>query len=59
MVDELIKEYGYQVNKDFILRTYLVLYNDDIKFRVQNFSIKNAKEFFGIKEHYLEKLFEL
>lgn len=45
LVDELVKEYGYPVNKDFILRTYLILYNDDIKFRVHNFSIKNAKEF--------------
>jgi uncharacterized protein with ParB-like and HNH nuclease domain len=45
LVDELIKEHGYPVNKDFILRTYLILYNDDIKFRVDNFKIKNAKEF--------------
>lgn len=45
LVDELIKEYGYPVNKDFILRTYLILYNEDIKFRVQNFNLKNAKEF--------------
>ena len=45
LVDELVKEYGYPVNKDFILRTYLILYNDDIKFRVHNFSITNAKEF--------------
>lgn len=45
LVDELIKEFGFLVNKDFILRTYLVLYNDDIKFRVDNFSVKNAKEF--------------
>lgn len=45
LVDELVKEFGYPVNKDFILRTYLVLYNSDIKFRVNNFSIKNAKEF--------------
>jgi len=45
LVDELVKEYGFLVNKDFILRTYLILYNDDIKFRVHNFSIKNAKEF--------------
>lgn len=51
LVDELVKEYGYPVNKDFILRTYLVLYSDDIKFRVQNFSIKNAKEF---EEHWEE-----
>lgn len=51
MVDELVKEYGYPVNKDFILRTYLVLFNEDIKFRVQNFSIKNAKNF---EEHWNE-----
>lgn len=44
-VDELVKEYGYPVNKDFILRTYLILYNDDIKFRVQNFNLQNAKDF--------------
>lgn len=52
LVDELVKEFGYPVNKDFILRTYLVLYSDDIKFRVQNFSIKNAKEF----EEYWEDI---
>lgn len=45
LVDEIVKEYGYQVNKDFILRTYLILYNKDIKFRVENFNNKNAKEF--------------
>lgn len=46
LVDELVKEFGFSaVSKDFILRTYLILYNDDIKFRVENFSIKNAKEF--------------
>jgi len=52
LVDELVKEFGFPVNKDFILRTYLVLYSDDIKFRVQNFSIKNAKEF----ETYWEEI---
>lgn len=52
LVDELVKEYGFPVNKDFILRTYLILYSDDIKFRVQNFSIKNAKEF----ETYWEEI---
>jgi uncharacterized protein with ParB-like and HNH nuclease domain len=45
LVDELIKEHGFAINKDFVLRTYLILYNDDIKFRVENFKIKNAKEF--------------
>ncbi|NQU53553.1 MAG: DUF262 domain-containing protein [Bacteroidetes bacterium] len=51
LVDELIKEFGFAVNKDFILRTYLILYNDDIKFRVENFKIKNAKEF---EKHWVE-----
>ena len=45
LVDELVKEFGFSISKDFILRTYLVLYNEDIKFRVENFSIRNAKEF--------------
>jgi hypothetical protein len=46
LVDELVKEFEFAaVSKDFILRTYLILFNDDIKFRVENFSIKNAKEF--------------
>jgi len=51
LVDELVKDYGYPVNKDFVLRTYLILYNDDIKFRVDNFKIKNAKEF---ESHWFE-----
>jgi len=45
LVDEIVREYGFPVTKDFVLRTYLILYNDDIKFRVENFTIKNAKEF--------------
>jgi uncharacterized protein with ParB-like and HNH nuclease domain len=45
LVDELVKEYGFSVTKDFVLRTYLILYNDDIKFRVDNFKLNNAKEF--------------
>jgi uncharacterized protein with ParB-like and HNH nuclease domain len=51
LVDELVKEHGFPVNKDFILRTYLVLYSDDIKFRVDNFKIRNAKEF---EQHWEE-----
>lgn len=45
LVDELVKEFEFSINKDFILRTYLVLYNEDIKFRVENFNIHNAKSF--------------
>jgi uncharacterized protein with ParB-like and HNH nuclease domain len=52
LVDELVKEYGFSVTKDFVLRTYLILYNDDIKFRVDNFKLNNAKEF----EEYWEEI---
>jgi uncharacterized protein with ParB-like and HNH nuclease domain len=45
LVDELVKKHDYQVNKDFILRSYLILYNDNIKFRVQNFNLRNAQDF--------------
>jgi uncharacterized protein with ParB-like and HNH nuclease domain len=45
LIDEVWTSCGIQINKDLVLRTYLMLFNDDIKFRVSNFSIINAKEF--------------
>ena len=36
---------GFSVSKDFILKTFLFLHSKDIKFKVTNFSINNAKEF--------------
>ena len=33
------------IDKDLIIRTYLLIFSDDIKFRVTNFSLENAKEF--------------
>ena len=44
-VKELIKEVysgcGFRIDKDFVLKTFLVLYNDSIKFSVNNFDKKN------------------
>lgn len=45
LINEILDETGIEINKDLILRTYLLLYSTDIKFRATNFSMKNAKEF--------------
>lgn len=43
-IDELIKllfaEYGFSVDRDFVLKNCLMIYSDDIKFRVSNFTDK-------------------
>lgn len=48
-VNNLIKEiwdsYDLEIDKDLVLRTYLILFRDDIKFRVNNFTLANAREF--------------
>lgn len=36
---------GFSISKDLILKTFLFLYSQNIKFRVTNFSKDNAKEF--------------
>lgn len=40
-----IRESGFSIDKDFILKTFLVLHSKDIRFKVTNFSKENAKEF--------------
>jgi len=40
-----VREKGYYISKDLILKSFLYLYSKDIKFRVTNFSKENAKEF--------------
>ncbi|APX62179.1 DUF262 domain-containing protein [Acinetobacter schindleri] len=40
-----IREKGFNISKDLILKTYLYLYSRDIKFRVTNFSKQNAQKF--------------
>ena len=44
LVDE-IRDKGFFISKDLILKTFLMLYSGDIKFRVTNFSKSNAKQF--------------
>lgn len=45
LIDEVWDSYGFEISKDLVLRSYLMLYSDDIKFRVSNFSVRNAQEF--------------
>src|SRR5690606_5230184 len=40
-----IRDKGFSISKDLILKIFLFLYSNDIKFRVTNFSKENAKEF--------------
>ena len=40
-----IREKGFTISKDLILRAYLYLYSKDIKFKINNFSKDNAKYF--------------
>lgn len=44
LVDNIL-ESGFYIDKDFILKTFLVLHSRDIRFKVTNFSKENAKEF--------------
>lgn len=45
LIDEIWDSTGVEIDKDMIIRTYLMIFSKDIKFRVTNFSINNAKEF--------------
>lgn len=45
LVDSIWNNYKFKIEKDIILRSYLMLYSENIKFRVTNFNDKNAKEF--------------
>jgi len=40
-----IRDKGFKTSKDFILKTFLFLHSNDIKFKVTNFSKQNAIEF--------------
>lgn len=42
---EEIRDKGFFISKDFILKTFLYLHSKDIRFRVSNFSASNAKDF--------------
>lgn len=40
-----IRDKGFTISKDLVLKSFLYLYSKDIKFRVTNFTKENAKEF--------------
>ncbi len=44
LIDE-IRDIGFFITKDLVLKTFLLLYSNDIKFKVTNFSRSNAKLF--------------
>lgn len=42
---DCIRNSGFSINKDFVLKCYLYLYSRDIKFKVHNFNRENARNF--------------
>lgn len=42
---DLIRDKGFSISKDFILKCFLYLHSKDIKFKVTNFSKSNAENF--------------
>ncbi|PZO38676.1 MAG: DUF262 domain-containing protein [Pseudanabaena frigida] len=40
-----VRDKGFSISKDFILKTFLYLHSKDIKFKVTNFSVDNAIAF--------------
>tara|TARA_R110001599_G_scaffold64023_3_gene178908 strand:- start:525734 stop:527452 length:1719 start_codon:yes stop_codon:yes gene_type:complete len=40
-----VRDKGFTISKDFVLKTFLYLHSNDIKFKVTNFSKNNAIEF--------------
>ena len=44
LINEVKEIGGFIINKEFIFKTFLYLYNTDIRFKVTNFRQKNAKK---------------
>ncbi|MCD8408596.1 DUF262 domain-containing protein [Tenacibaculum dicentrarchi] len=42
---DTIRDKGYSISKDLVLKSFLYLHSKDIKFRFTNFSKENAKDF--------------
>ncbi|MBP2619106.1 MAG: DUF262 domain-containing protein [Chryseobacterium sp.] len=42
---DIIRDKGFSISKDLILKSFLYLHSKDIKFNVTNFSKENAKDF--------------
>lgn len=45
LIDEIWNSTEIEIDKDLIIRTYLLIFSDDVKFRVTNFTTTNANEF--------------
>lgn len=45
LIEEIWASTEIEIDKDLIIRAYLLIFSDDIKFRVTNFSVRNAVEF--------------
>jgi uncharacterized protein with ParB-like and HNH nuclease domain len=54
-----IRDKGFSISKDFVLKTFLYLYSKDIKFKVTNFSNENAKEFEAKWEEIRDSILEV
>lgn len=54
-----IRDKGFSVSKDFVLKVFLYLYSNDIKFKVKNFSTENAKEFENQWENIRSSILEI
>lgn len=53
-----IRDKGFNISKDLILKSYLYLYSKDIKFRVTNFSKDNAQKFEAEWENIRDAILE-
>ncbi|MCP9829333.1 DUF262 domain-containing protein [Synechococcus sp. L2F] len=42
---DYVRNSGFAISKDFVLKCYLYLFSKDIKFKVHNFSRQNAQDF--------------
>lgn len=45
LINEIWNSTEITIDKDLIIRAYLLIFSDDIRFRVTNFTLSNAKEF--------------
>jgi uncharacterized protein with ParB-like and HNH nuclease domain len=57
-----VKEIGFNISQDFVLKTTLVLFSSDIKFRLKNFdssTIQKIKEEWGVITLCIKSTFEL
>lgn len=48
---DTVRDKGFTISKDLVMKTFLYLYSRDIKFKVTNFSKENAKDFEDEWEH--------